>query len=1080
MRFVRLEVESFQGIREASVDFAPGLNVLHGRNDLGKSTLVRTMRAALLVPAASTEARDFATWQRGDVSPRVRLTFQQDDGRFWRVDKTFGHGSRAELFFSKDGSTFVADASAREVDEKLRTMLEWGVQPPGGKTGPKKVSRSFLVRVLLADQTDVDAILDTGLEDDTDESGRRSLTAALAALAEDPVFKQVLEKALHECDRYFTDKGRRKGGNSSDFVKVGEEVRKWKNEMDRLDNLVAESLHTEESIAALTTKLQEEQELLVEAVTGIRELEERAARLVHRQSLEMQHQTALEALLRIDARHRELRDAESLVTRLEQQRTDAKAAIDAAAQVEVKAQDVLDQARRALTDVQERGSQRRNQRKSQIHVELAQLGSRESELRLRRERVAQVLTHQRELNEARDARQTLDADVTFARSQKTKASERRQAAERDVSSAEALHAYGRWRQAVDSTKEAARLSAEAADLRRQAGGAELEANNLDGARVSGLPSWKELEHLQQLKAELDLAEAKLGGGLSLQIRPLKPVELQVSKDGQPATAQVQAVALTIDADRLAQLRIADLVSIEVQAGAPEQRQRAQTARESWKRDGEPVLRNLGIADLASLSARVREDEQAAGNITRLRAEAAGKRQQALDRENRVADLATQTARVEEREQALAGHDRTALERLFATLGPRWELEAETLLKTRRQTLESTVAAEQSADQRLHAKTSQAQDAADRIARAEKTLREILEKAGLEDPASVAAQLDTELRDVEARRPALESELKGLEAEANAEQAGLQRAVDDATARLAAATAARTAKSESFDRVRAELDKATGRLELLRAEWAKLDRTAAEAEVEQRAAALAAVPAEMPVTDVALASVRHRKEDAEKKVADLRDALQKAQWKLESSGGAVARERRGQAKDAWDKAVQAEGALEIEAESWKLLKETLREVENEEGTHLGRALAGPVDQRFAELTRGRYDRIELGPSLRTGGVALSGGASGREILGGLSVGRKDQLATVLRVTIAEQLRSAIVLDDHLVHTDPFGMEWFFATLARVAAKTQVIVMTCRPADYVQRESVGAAANAVNLERAIRGWTADTPAAKAAAG
>ncbi len=51
MRFLALEVEAFQAIASAKLAFSPQLNVLYGPNDLGKSTLVTALRAALLSPA---------------------------------------------------------------------------------------------------------------------------------------------------------------------------------------------------------------------------------------------------------------------------------------------------------------------------------------------------------------------------------------------------------------------------------------------------------------------------------------------------------------------------------------------------------------------------------------------------------------------------------------------------------------------------------------------------------------------------------------------------------------------------------------------------------------------------------------------------------------------------------------------------------------------------------------------------------------------------------------------------------------------------------------------------------------------
>jgi uncharacterized protein YhaN len=108
---------------------------------------------------------------------------------------------------------------------------------------------------------------------------------------------------------------------------------------------------------------------------------------------------------------------------------------------------------------------------------------------------------------------------------------------------------------------------------------------------------------------------------------------------------------------------------------------------------------------------------------------------------------------------------------------------------------------------------------------------------------------------------------------------------------------------------------------------------------------------------------------------------------------------------------------------------------------------PVTSRFAELTKGRYPQVQFEPSLRAGAIQVQGVLDAPDVLGGLSVGTRDHLATLVRLAIALQLKSAIVLDDHLVHTDLGRLAWFRDALHEAAKETQVLVLTCRPFDYV---------------------------------
>jgi hypothetical protein len=151
MRLVRLTVERFQCIEAADVELGPGLNVLYGPNDLGKSSLAWAIRAVLLLQHGSSHAERFSSWH-GQGDPRVALTLCDDDGRYWRVTKAFGGSSgRSALESSKDGRNFVSEASGREVDKRIRELLRWGLDAPGAR-GRQAFPDSFLTQVLLADQ----------------------------------------------------------------------------------------------------------------------------------------------------------------------------------------------------------------------------------------------------------------------------------------------------------------------------------------------------------------------------------------------------------------------------------------------------------------------------------------------------------------------------------------------------------------------------------------------------------------------------------------------------------------------------------------------------------------------------------------------------------------------------------------------------------------------------------------------------------------------------------------------------------------------------------------------------------------
>lgn len=349
MRLLNLAVERFGPIRKASLELGPGLNVLYGPNDIGKSTLAEAIRAVLLLSHGSTESRGYVTWG-ADSTPEVTLTFQVDQEHRWRVQKSFGTGAKGTSILQrgKGASELHTEATGREVDGRLRALLEWGVAPPGGRGGQKGLPETYLSSILLGRQSEVASIFSRTLDEDPDESGKRRLTLALQALAQPELFRRVLQETQQRVERAFDSRGNPRRAKGSPFVETREQVNNAQARLDRL----REELGRGEGVRDQLARLVQTRDELAVALEEARQRHDRAregsARAAAIMSARAKLDLARAELKQLDAALEDVRQKEievggarAAVERAEQELLNARTETEAAAKAERAAEEHL-------------------------------------------------------------------------------------------------------------------------------------------------------------------------------------------------------------------------------------------------------------------------------------------------------------------------------------------------------------------------------------------------------------------------------------------------------------------------------------------------------------------------------------------------------------------------------------------------------------------------------------------------------------------------------------------------------------------------------------------------------------------
>lgn len=223
MKITRLELENWMGIPRLALDFSGGINLLYGRNEIGKSSIIQSIRQALLGDAASKGAdyKSFKPWGT-DVRANVRMTFTSRDQKQYRVCKTFPAGG-AQLY---QGDILLSD-DTEKTQEKLFKILDIS----------QKTSNLF--RLLFIDQGDsLDIFKKKSKENPLDENTKSYIKEIIkeTAFKEIQQFQDHLQAGL---DRYLTP-GRDKIRKNTDYFQMLEKEKALADQLEELQQKESE------------------------------------------------------------------------------------------------------------------------------------------------------------------------------------------------------------------------------------------------------------------------------------------------------------------------------------------------------------------------------------------------------------------------------------------------------------------------------------------------------------------------------------------------------------------------------------------------------------------------------------------------------------------------------------------------------------------------------------------------------------------------------------------------------------------------------------------------------------------------
>ena len=991
----QLEVTDCAGIRAASVSLQPGLNVLHGPNELGKSTLVSAIRAALLLQVRSTAADSLRAWNV-DRAPCVALTFEEGSQRVWRVRKRFGKsGSPACLDFSRTGQEFSQESHGREVEGALQSILRWGIEPPGGKGGKKGMPESFIATALLGDQRDIDAILEASLAADPNTSGRDRLTEALQALAEDPRLKQVLASVQERFNEAFTPTGKRKSGLGSPWSKLKAERLSAEQFVLAVKHQVTQSEDARARVAELqqsTLEAQAEADAAARRLAAAVALAGAAAAL---QKAQAQVRSKDEKVAAAAAAEKE---AEALAKRL-------NAAEQAVAEVQPLAKAATARVLQLESGDAEQSRRLREQEAKNLQLELTQ---RKTALEKNVAAAQQIAEREATVRAMRTGVEQRAETVEEQRSLLADAKAKTAEDEREVEALERERACARY---LAAKERAETRKAEAEAAKAQASAAQqlemLAQEAREKAKALNVPAHAELDELKRLHADSRVANAKLAVGLSLEFTPEIAGVAEVTQDGATSERRFDAGSrLRFEAERDLRLAISGVGVLEVRGGGRHLRDEAETATDRWQRLAEALFNRAGVATSPELEDKRQEADQLLALASQHESDAKQARALSNNLDELERQAAVAQAEAAQRQQAAAKRmdAGTSVERYISEQG---ELRDEQELALAVETLKEQALERDSlsiaVESKMELGAAQLEDLRQKLAKKQQALGDAV--AQNEAWRRTLAEADADRGRLAEELAKADAALRAIQAEATTEAEDARNALAKVTEEESAKAKARDEAVRSLQSAQTALAKLQGEADAMRTAVEGLDVPALQAARDEKQAALDALPA-LDETPRDLAELQRLANDAANQADSLRHELSTAQGALGQVGGQRIEEQATQANEAVAALARREHELEVEYGGWKLLLDTLAEAEKEDASHLGAALVKPVSERMAALTGGRYGEVGIGPQLDATGIRLG---DDERSFDDVSVGTREQIALLLRLAIAEALGSFVILD-----------------------------------------------------------------------
>ncbi len=399
MKLQRLRIEQLRQFRQPLelAELGPGLNLIHGPNESGKSTLVRAIRAAFFERHRSSSVDDLRPWGDSSAAPSVELDFECQ-GVQWQLRKRFLQQKRCDLQVA--GESY----SGEEAEDKLADLLGFQFASRGASQDKHWGIPGLLWVEQGSGQNVHDAVAYAG---DHLKSALNSLLGEVASSGGDDVIQQVQAQRAE----LLTATGKPRG----DYARLGEEQSELAAELEALDERVAHYQSMVDRLGELRQRYQRnEQERPWEAARqNYQKAENRFREIEQWQQEQKREQQALDDcrqnLQLLRQQHQQSQMAARKLTEREQTLAHCKETVNTLKTREEQVTVAQQQARQAYDKAREQVRVAKEQeQRNRLDNDIKQL---QQQLEALGQNLEKARAHQAELQETRNQQQANPLDL---------------------------------------------------------------------------------------------------------------------------------------------------------------------------------------------------------------------------------------------------------------------------------------------------------------------------------------------------------------------------------------------------------------------------------------------------------------------------------------------------------------------------------------------------------------------------------------------------------------------------------------------------------------------------------------------